>query len=53
MKWLLEYEKFNSDLWTGPYSGVSSEQNLLILPIDVVYPIHFDLTIDPYVSFIG
>ena len=47
MKWLLEYEKIKSYLWTGPCIGVGFEQKLLPLPEYVLCSIYFDLTLDP------
>ena len=46
LKWLLEYEKFKSYLWTGPYMGVGFERKLLLLPVYVLCTIYFDLNID-------
>ena len=47
LKWLLEYENFNTDLLTGSYIGVVFEQKRVLLPVYVLFTIHFHLTLDP------
>ena len=40
MKWLIEYEKSNSDLWTGLYIAVGFKRKLLIMYLYVLCTIH-------------
>ena len=41
-----DLSKFDSDLWTGPFTGVVFERKFLLLPVYVFWPIYFYLILD-------